>query len=275
MRIDASALKSNYGALGSLENGSPLLGGSRTSGVRATRLNVSASSVNTADQFADLIASKTVLPKNTSEIQEGAAENGQTSKDPSELADALANAADFIESKFGHDAATAFKGIVISNSGDQINEDSLGNGLLKSIQFIDRNFGFTAGDQVMDHFNSNLNNAMNDYFENGLQEHFFATSPGATAKITLQNTFAQVSQEFGQEAAKNIESLIEQVLEEKGNSLDSLKEGLEKGLTEAEKLTPGITDMTAPLAAGEIMDTLQGSASITPPAPGSVLNLAV
>ncbi len=275
MRLDASALKGNYGVPNLLENGSPLLGGSRTSGVRATRLNVSAPPVNTADQFADLIAQKTISPDKTDESKKGTQENGQPSKDPSELAGALANAADFIENKFGHDAATAFKGIVVSGSGDQITEDSLSNGLLKSIQFIDRNFGFAAGDQVMDHFNSNLNNAMNDYFENGLQEHFFASDPGATTQVTLKNTMAQVTQEFGEETAKGIESLIEQVLKEDGNSLESLKKGLDKGLTEAEKLNPGIASKTAPMAAGEIMDNLQATSAVKPPAPGSVLNIAV
>ncbi|CCO22742.1 hypothetical protein [Maridesulfovibrio hydrothermalis] len=271
MRIDASALKANYGIPDLQENGSPLLGGSRTAGVRATRLNVSAPPVNTADQFAKLIAQKTVAPDNTGEVQKGDKE----SKNPDELAGALANAADFIENKFGHDAATAFKGIVIANSGDRITEDSLSDGLLKSIQFIDRNFGFAAGDQVMAHFNSNLNNAMNNYFENGLQEHFFATTPGAGAQTTLQNTLAQVNKEFGEATAKSIESLIDQVLKEDGNSLEALKKGLEKGLNAAEKLSPGISAKTGPLAAGEIMDNLQGNAGIVPPAPGSVLNLSV
>ncbi|TIH11704.1 hypothetical protein D0S45_19480 [Marinifilum sp. JC120] len=275
MQINASALKSNYGAPTLLDNGSPLLGGSRTSGVRATRLNVSASPVNTADQFAELIAQKTVNPDKTSKNQKGAEGDVQNPKDPSDLAGALANAADFIEGKFGHEAATAFKGIVIANSGDQITEDSLSNGLLKSIQFIDRNFGFAAGDQVMDNFNSNLNNTMNEYFENGLQEHFFAASPDSGVQTTLKNTFAQVSQQFGEDTAENIKSLIEEVLEDDGKSLDSLKKGLDKGLSEAEKNNPGITDLTAPLAAGEIMDKLQSGSSFAAPAPGSVLNISV
>ncbi|WP_319762820.1 hypothetical protein [Maridesulfovibrio sp.] len=279
MLINASALKNNYGAPALLENGSPLLGGSRTSGVRATRLNTSAPPVNTADQFAQLIAQKTISPDQTDKIQKGSEGDAQIPKDPSDLAGALASAADFIEGKFGHKAATAFKGIVIANSGDQITEDSLSNGLLKSIQFIDRNFGFAAGDQVMDNFNSNLNSAINDYFENGLQEHFFAVSPEAGisggAGLTLKNTFAQVSQQFGEDTADNIKSLIDQVLEDEGNSLDSFKKGLDESLAEAEKTNPGITDLAAPLAAGEIMDKLQSGSSVTAPSPGSVLNISV
>ncbi|WP_415718999.1 hypothetical protein [Maridesulfovibrio sp.] len=274
MQISGSALKTNYGAPYLLDNGSPLLGGSRTSGVRATRLSVSAPPVNTADQFADLIAQKTVAPDQTGKNQKGSNEE-VTSKDPSDLAGALASAADFIEGKFGHEAATAFKGIVIANSGEQITEDSLSKGLLKSIQFIDRNFGFAAGDQVMDNFNSNLNNAINDYFENGLQEHFFAASPGTGAQLTLQNTFAQVSQQFGEDTAQSIKSMIEQVLEDEGKSVDSIKKGLDKGLTEAEKNNPGITDMVAPMAAGEIMDKLQTGSYMSPPPTGSVLNISV
>ncbi|NDV24364.1 hypothetical protein [Desulfovibrio sp. JC022] len=275
MQINGSALKSNYGAPTLLDNGPPLLGGSRTSGVRATRLNVSASPVNTADQFAELIAQKAVNPDKTGENQKGAEGDFQNPKDPSDLAGALASAADFIEGKFGHEAATAFKGIVIANSGDQITEESLSNGLLKSVQFIDRNFGFAAGDQVMDNFNSNLNNAMNEYFENGLQEHFFAVSPDSGVQTTLQNTFAQVSEQFGEATAESIKSLIKEVLEDEGKSLDSLKKGLDKGLSEAEKNNPGITDLTAPLAAGEIMDKLQSGSSVAAPPPGSVLNISV
>lgn len=264
MQIDASALKSTYGAP-SWQNGqASLLGGSRTSGVGATRLNVSAPPVNTADQFADLIAQKAVVTDTES-----------SPKDPSELASALADASNFIEDKFGKDAATAFKGLVIANSGDQITEDSLSNGLLKSIQFIDRNFGFSAGDQVMSHFNSNLNNAMNNHFENGLQEHFFAAQPGTAAKMNLSNTFAQVSAQFGEQTAKSIESLLDQVLSEEGNSLKSFKKGLDKALAQAEEMNPGITAQMAPAAAGEIMDNIQKSSYLAPPAKGSILSVSV
>ncbi len=268
MQIDASALKSTYGQLSWQNSQASLLSESRTSNVGTARLNVSAPPVNTADQFADLIAQKAVVPDNSDKAV-------QPSKDPSELASALSDASNFIEDKFGKDAATAFKGLVIANSGDQITEDSLSNGLLKSIQFIDRNFGFAAGDQVMSHFNSNLNNAMNNHFENGLQEHFFAAQSGTNAKMNLSNTFAQVSQQFGEQTAESIENLIDQVLNEKGNSLDSFKKGLDKALAEAEELNPGITALTAPMAASELMDNIQNSGSLAPPAKGSVLNVSV
>ncbi|OEU67083.1 MAG: hypothetical protein BA863_02090 [Desulfovibrio sp. S3730MH75] len=276
MHIDASALKSTYGAPSWQNSQASLLGGSRTSGVGAARLNVSAPPVNTADQFADLIAQRAVVPDNSDKaVQQGDLESAKSSKDPSELASALTDASNFIENKFGKEAATAFKGLVIANSGDKITEDSLSNGLLKSIQFIDRNFGFAAGDQVMSHFNSNLNNAMNNHFENGLQEHFFAAQSGTNAKMNLSNTFAQVSQQFGEQTAKSIESLIDQVLTEKGNSLDSFKKGLNEALAQAEKLNPGITAQTAPMAASELMDNIQNSGSLAPPAKGSVLNMSV
>ncbi|MBI9112933.1 hypothetical protein [Maridesulfovibrio ferrireducens] len=276
MHIDASALKSTYGAPSWQNSQASLLGGSRSSGVGATRLNVSAPPVNTANQFADLIAQKTVATETSSNnIQKGALENEPSSKDPSELAGALADASDFIENKFGKDAATAFKGIVIANSGDQITEDSLSNGLLKSIQFIDRNFGFSAGDQVMEHFNSNLNNAMNNHFENGLQEHFFAAQPGTAAKINLSNTFAQLNRQFGEETADSIKSMIDQVLKTEGNSLSSFKKGLDKALKKAEELHPGITAQTAPAAAGELLDKIQNTGNLAPQAKGAVLNLSV
>lgn len=272
MIINAAALNNNYGTLNTLGNGSPLSGVSRTSGVRATHLNVSVTPENTNDQFADLITQKTISVDLSAKAEEG---TDPETRDSSELAGALSRAAGFIEERFGHDAATAFKGIVVSSSGDRITEDSLSNGLLKSVQFIDRNFGFAAGDEVMANFNSDLNKAINNHFENGLQEFFFAADPGITAKLTLQNTFASVSEQFGEEAVKNIKSLIKEVLEEEGNSLSSLKKGLDKGLNEAEKENPGINDLTAPLAAGEIMDNLQSTSYLPAPEPGSLLNIAV
>lgn len=275
MIINSSALRSNYGAPNILDNGSPLMGGSRTSGVRATRLNVSAPPANTADQFAELIAQKAVEPDSSGKTQKGSEGEAQSSKDPSELAGALSRAADFIENKFGHEAATAFKGIVISSSGDEITEDSLSRGLLKSVQFIDRNFGFAAGDEVMENFNSDLNKSINDYFENGFQEHFFAADPGTAAKLTLQNTFAQVSTQFGEKAVENIKSLIEEVLQEEGNSLTSLKKGLEKGLSSEEENNPGIRDSISVMAAGEVMDNLQSTSAVNSPAPGTLLNMDV
>ncbi|WP_291325147.1 hypothetical protein [Desulfovibrio sp. UCD-KL4C] len=276
MKIDASALKNNYGATSWQNSQASLLGGSRTFGVGATRFSVSASPVNTAEQFADLIAQKSVSSKTAvQETQKGALENGQSSKDPSELARALAEASNFIENEFGKDAATAFKGLVIANAGDQVTEESLSKGLLQSIQFIDRNFGFSAGDKVMDHFNANLNNAMNNHFENGLQEHFFATKPNTTAKINLSNTFAKLNEEFGEGTADAIESLINQVMKDKGNSLSSFKEGLDKALEKAEEIHPGITAQAAPAAAGELMDQIQNSGYLKSPPKGSVLNLSV
>lgn len=276
MQIDASALKSTYGATDWQNSQASLSGGSRSSGVGAMRLNASTSSVNTSEQFAELIAQKAVSSKtSTSKAQKEASESGQYSKNPSELADALAEASDFIESEFGRDAATAFKGIVIANSGDQVTEESLSNGLLQSIQFIDRNFGFSAGDKVMDHFNANLNNVMNNHFENGLQEHFFAAKPGTAAKINLSNTFAKLNEEFGSGTSDAIESMIDQVMKTKGNSLSSFKEGLDKALKKAEELHPGITDQAAPAAASELMDQIQNSGSLKTPVKGSVLNLSV
>ncbi|WP_320171286.1 hypothetical protein [Maridesulfovibrio sp.] len=275
MRIDASSLNNSYGVSGLLDSGSPILGGSRTSGVRATRLNVSAPSANTSDVFADIMAQKIASSSTAGKTKENTAEDTESPKDPSGLTEALSRTADFIESEFGQNAATAFKGIVLSESGETITEDSLGKGLLKSVQFIDRNFGFAAGDKVMDNFNSDLNTEINGYFENGLQEFFFAADPGTSVQLTMQNTFAQVSSQFGESTAESIKSIIEQVMEEEGNSMSALKKGLAKGLDEAEKTAPGITAATAPMAAGEIMDNLQATTALATIPSGSMLNIAV
>ncbi len=59
------------------------------------------------------------------------------------LAKSLTETADFVRSRFGDKAATAFMGIMARNVGDgSVSEQSIGGGMLDAVRFIDRNFGF-------------------------------------------------------------------------------------------------------------------------------------
>ncbi len=269
MHINASFLHNRYSAQVRQGSQTSLLDGSRGEGVRATRPRLSAPSViSDKGQFASIVAQKTVKPQPAAQTEQGESAQDKPA-DSSGLAKSLENAANFIESEFGKEASTAFMGIVLKHSGDEVTEESLGGALLQSVKFMDRNFGFASGDKLMSHFNSDINESMNDYFENGLQEHFFAVNPHQSLDVTLQNTFHKVSQDYGQETADSIKSMIEQVLGEEGKSLDSLKKGLEKGLEEAESTTPGITAEIQSIAAGELLDKIspQGPAAQTATAP--------
>jgi hypothetical protein len=71
-------------------------------------------------------------------------ENGET-KDTGALRDQLASTMDWVREKFGDDTAAAAAGMVIQATSSGVNEDTLGNGLLNTLKFIDRNFGTNAG----------------------------------------------------------------------------------------------------------------------------------
>ncbi|NMC48735.1 MAG: hypothetical protein GYA47_04800 [Desulfovibrio sp.] len=110
----------------------------------------------------------------------------------SALASALADAVDFIRQEYGSDAATAAMGLVLQNVGEgELTEDSLGDGLVAALTFIDKNLGIAAGDAVMAEFNGALNTAINRYFENGVEEEFVAVETSTDASGTLAGTVAQ------------------------------------------------------------------------------------
>ena len=101
------------------------------------------------------------------------ARDGENGKDASPLAAALVDTMDYIGDEFGADAATAAMGIVYSRVGNgDITEDSLGKGLLDVVRLIDRTFGFEGGDKLLNRFNGDLNDTLNEYFDNGLTEQF-------------------------------------------------------------------------------------------------------
>lgn len=279
MIIDASSLNSRYSAQVGQGSRTSLQGGSRGFGAGATQPNLSApSDKNVQNTFASMIADKAVKPETSDSPEKGESAKDSTA-DSSSLAKSLENAANFIKNEFGDDASTAFMGIVIKHSGENVTEESLGNALLQSVKFFDRNFGFSAGDKVMDQFNSDINKSMNEYFDNGLQEHFFAVNPTQSLGVTLQNTLSTVNQKYGNEVSDSIKGMIEQVLQDDGNNFDSYKKGIDQAFDEAEKTIPGISEDIKSLAAGELMDKISNHASAIQTGPeeytGTLINSMV
>ncbi|MGE4539479.1 MAG: hypothetical protein AB7D37_20600 [Desulfovibrio sp.] len=219
------------------------------------------SSGTTSDTFAAEILRRLQDAQSASNagslIDSGAAGDLQTS---------LSDAIDAIREKHGDAAATAVMGIIVKGVGDGSGgEDAVGNALVSSLKFIDRNFGIAAGDAAIANFNGALNDAVNGYFQNGHNELFYA-SDGTGTTDTLQSTLASaiddVTQRFGDATAKAVSDILTASLEETGAD----RKGLGTALSAADAylqgqygadagIDPGVLPgVDAPLAKGSVLD---------------------
>ena len=117
-------------------------------------------------------------------------EDGQP-KDSTELRHSLGSTMDWLRERYGEDTAAAAAGMIVQATSSGVTEETLGNGLLNILKFIDRNFGIAAGDEAISTFNSGINQAVNDFFDNGQNELFFAveSSTDTTASRDLHARF--------------------------------------------------------------------------------------
>lgn len=194
--------------------------------------------------------------------------------DVSTLASALMDSMDFIGNEFGADAATAAMGIVYSRLGnDEITEEALGNGLLDVVRLMDRNFGFEGGDKVMAQFNGELNNALNNYFDNGLTEKFYAATPeSGTITQAVPQLVQQVQDAFGDELAQSVADIIDDNLES-GLTMTNLRKGIAQAKNHlARNAEPGAASLLAHAAQG-VMDGLTPESTL--PTTGTTLDIAV
>lgn len=192
--------------------------------------------------------------------------------DAEDLANSLARAVDHIRENYGDEAASATMGLIYQNIGDgTISEDSLGDGLVSAVKLIDSNFGFAAGDEVMSFFNSDINESMNSYFDNGLMEEFYAstsTGSGSAAGTgssslpqAITTAIGQVGEETNDETASSIMEILTSSLEENGKSVDSLK----NALSEAQSYLDENFDAETAASLGSTLS--QGLAQSLPDAP--------
>ncbi len=208
----------------------------------------------------------------TDEDGEGASEH---------LQDALAGAMDHIRENYGDEAADAAMGVVYNNLGSgEVTEDSLGAGLLNAVKFIDNNFGFAAGDNVIGFFNGDLNESLNDYFQNGFNEQFIAVNGAEGSYNSLTNAvssaMASLTENYGEEAAQSVTDIIINNLEQGGFNRDSLS----KGLAEAENwLNNALGEEEGALAATGLQSDFGRALSLLQPdgqyAAGSLVDLTV
>jgi hypothetical protein len=151
-----------------------------------------------------------------------------------DLQAALAGAVETIRAQHGDAAATAVMGIVIKGVGDGAGgEDALGDALVSALKFIDRNFGIAAGDAAMATFNGALNTAINDYYQNGHLEEFYASdgSGGAGSAVKqaqgiVASTLAHVTKQFGEDAAKTVADILTTTFTDQGATRQGLGQAL-------------------------------------------------
>jgi len=195
-------------------------------------------------------------------------------KDSSSLASSLIDSIDYIAQEFGSDAASAAMGIVTAGIGEgEINEDALGNGLLNVIRFMDRNFGIEGGDKVMAQFNGELNDAMNDYFDNGLTEKFYAvTSETSTISQAVSSIVTDLQEAYGEDLAQTVSDLIQDNLED-GLTMSNLRQGIAQAKNElAANAAPGSAAFLAQ-AAQDVFAQLDPSQGAAPK--GTQLDIAI
>ena len=149
-------------------------------------------------------------------------ENGEP-KDTDGLRDQLASTMDWLRERFGDDTAAATAGMIVQATASGVNEDTLGNGLLNVLKFIDRNFGVAAGDSAIAQFNSGINTALNEFFDNGQNEifHVAEASGGDSATQDVNARFflkaAQASNSADTDPLDELNDLLKQLKGELDN----------------------------------------------------------
>ena len=157
-------------------------------------------------------------------------------KDSTALRHSLGSTMDWMRERFGDETAAAASGMILQSTASGVDEDTLGEGLLNVLKFVDRNFGIAAGDAAMAQFNTGINQELNEYFDNGQAELFFdaaALPDGASATQDINSRF------FMQTVMNAEDTTSTDIEEVNGALLEGLKEELDK--------IAELTDLTAKL----------------------------
>ncbi len=268
LNLTLGALRAQNGLSPYGEGLGALLGSSTGTGARASGLSPD----KTADVFgADIVRRAPVAPATTdttgttgavgttTNAATDAASTAPTDAERDALSGALSGSVRWVADKFGDAAATAVMGIVYKSIGDgPVTEDALGEGLLDALRFVDRQFGTASGDAFMAQLNGGgLNDALNDYFDNGLSERFMVAGAGNLADDAVQ----------GAEAAKA--TLVQQAADGAGGGSDAMQSLLDTlrkmGVEDATEtgVTPGAASggQTAGPIADSMTNLLSGALS--------------
>lgn len=158
-------------------------------------------------------------------FQQPAAEGQESeTKDPTALVSSLKDTVRWIENQYGEDAASASMAMIVQSSSRAQSEEAIGDGLLNVLKMVDRNFGTAAGDTAIARFNSGVNRELNEFFDNGAQELFFASEPAAAAgesasmnsRFFIQAQQAETEEEEEINPTKELMDALLRDLEEQG-----------------------------------------------------------
>jgi hypothetical protein len=208
------------------------------SGDKAEQATQTKAPSTTSDVFAaeimrriNLAEGATVASNASLGSNAGAGVNAAASGD---LQSALADAVEYVRKEHGDAAATAVMGIMFKEVGDGSGgEDRLGDALVSALKFIDSKFGIAAGDAAMAKFNGALNDAVNDYYQNGQLEEFYAADGSAGAGSVIKqaqgvvaSTLAHVAKEFGTDAAKTVADILTTNFTGQGSTRQGLSQAI-------------------------------------------------
>ena len=200
-----------------------------------------------------------------------AADQGRSSElsiDIKALEKAFAGFFNSIVDKFGVDVGAVSQALIYKRIGEEeITEETLADGLLDTLKFIDKQFGPEAGDEMIALVNKGLNKELNAYFDNGKNEEFVVSVNG---EVDGANAVAAAIGEFME--ARNGEM--------GGDGIMAILKKLAKELEEElQKKMQGVLAETATLAdTAELVKELGAYAAQTAPenlTPGLILDQAV
>ncbi len=136
------------------------------------------------------------------------------------LESALADTVSYMADKFGDTAASTMMGLVYKRVGDgPVTEDSLGQGILDAVKFIDKNFGTQKGDELIAKVNGELNENLNAFFDNGSNETFFATTtPLPEGSLSIQANVPQATVQEESGPAEAITTLLSDYKTQRDNA---------------------------------------------------------
>ena len=107
---------------------------------------------------------------------------GVTRGDLKALETALSGVINKIIDQFGVKVGGIAQALIYKKVGeDEVTEDSLGDGLLDALKFIDKQFGPEEGDKLIEFMNQGINKELNAFFGNGKSEEFYASTGVAEA----------------------------------------------------------------------------------------------
>lgn len=227
----------------------------RVSGLQVSRAGEDMGTDTSATFAADIM-------RRIGELDEDSSRNAENAQ---RLENSLTGTLESVSARYGKRAATAVMGAVYKSIGDgPVTEENLGNGFLEAIRLVDKNFGVAEGDKFMAGLNKDLNQSLNEFFDNGRNETFFAVNSTEQLQFEISRA-GQAATDLGQ-AMGNLVDVITDLTDASGTSQtkknmnkeleEQLEEELQRRLEESqtEKLVQQYSAFPASGFIGESLD---------------------